>query len=133
MTVIVIRHAARSNETPDLPAHLGNHAVVCRECSCLEEVSQCLCQIEAQPNDWVVIELGNVDEQQWREQSGALGAALETLPAQYIEVQGMAGFDLESRLRLQHAPAAVVADHRSTQGGYPLSLGIIRHRLALEA
>lgn len=133
MTVTVIRHAAHSSETPNLPAQLGSHAVVCRECNCVEEISQCLCQIKAQPDDWVVLELGDVDEQQWREQGSALGAALETLPTQYIEVRGTAGFDLESRLRLHHAPTVVVVDHRSGQGGYPLSLGIIRNRLVLEA
>lgn len=132
MTVIVIRHATPSRVPPRLPAHVGNHPVVCKDCSDVEEIRQCLCQIDAQPRDWVVLELGAVDEQQWCEQAAALGHALDQLPAQYIEVQATCELDLQSRLRLQHAPAAVVVDHRKAQGGYPLSLGIIRHRLAME-
>lgn len=133
MTVIVIRHSLPDRACPSLPVQLGRHAVVCRDCSCVEEVRRCLCQVQTQPEDWVVLELGEVDERQWTQQADAFAAALDRLSASYIEVQGASCVDLQDRLRLQHAPAAVVVDRRDTQGGYPLSLGIIAHRIAREA
>ncbi|PSD14481.1 hypothetical protein C7E19_12185, partial [Stenotrophomonas maltophilia] len=61
-----------------------------------------------------------------------LQAALERLPAQYIELQAPSEPGLDARLRLQHGPAAVVVDQRSQQAGYPLSLAIVGRRLAQE-
>ncbi|MDU3958069.1 MAG: hypothetical protein E7H04_29080 [Pseudomonas aeruginosa] len=72
------------------------------------------------------------DEAQWQAEGGALQAALERLPAQYIELQAPSEPGLEARLRLQHGPAAVVVDQRSQQAGYPLSLAIVGRRLAQE-
>ncbi|KIS36813.1 hypothetical protein [Stenotrophomonas maltophilia] len=107
MTLLVIRHASSSAPRPQLPAQLNGHRVLCSDCASLSEA-------------------------QWQAEGGALQAALERLPAQYIELQAPSEPGLEARLRLQHGPAAVVIDQRSQQAGYPLSLAIVGRRLAQE-
>ncbi|HGM7313678.1 TPA: hypothetical protein ACKP7W_001940 [Stenotrophomonas maltophilia] len=132
MTLLVIRHASSSAPRPQLPAQLNGHRVLCSDCASLSEVRQCLCQPQARSADWVLLDVGVADEAQWQAERGALQAALERLPAQYIELQAPSEPGLESRLRLQHGPAAVVIDQRSQQAGYPLSLAIVGRRLAQE-
>ncbi|AWH51879.1 hypothetical protein C1924_01070 [Stenotrophomonas sp. ESTM1D_MKCIP4_1] len=130
MTLLVIRHAPSSAPRPQLPPHLSGHRVLCNDCASLSEVRQCLCQARAA--DWVLLDVGVADEAQWQAEGHALQAALEALPAPYIELQAPHEPGLEARLRLQHGPAAVVADQRSQQAGYPLSLAIVGRRLAQE-
>jgi len=116
MTLLVIRHASPSAPRPQLPAQLAGHRVLCSDCASLS----------------VLLDVGVADEAQWQAEGGALQAALERLPAQYIELQAPSEPGLEARLRLQHGPAAVVIDQRSQQAGYPLSLAIVGRRLAQE-
>lgn len=128
MTLLVIRHASSSAPRPQLPTQLAGHRVLCSDCASLSEVRQCLCQPQARSADWVLLDVGTA----WQAEGGALQAALERLPAQYIELQAPSEPGLEARLRLQHGPAAVVVDQRSQQAGYPLSLAIVGRRLAQE-
>ncbi len=130
MTLLVIRHASSSAPRPQLPAQLAGHRVLCSDCASLSEVRQCLCQTQARSADWVLLDVGVADEAQWQAEGGALQAALERLPAQYIELQSPSEPGLDARL--QHGPAAVVVDQRSQQAGYPLSLAIVGRRLAQE-
>jgi len=130
MTILVIRHAAASQPLPVLPAQLAGHRVLCTSCTTLAGVRQCLCEPQALRADWVVLDVGTADDAQWDGESAALGTALECLPAPYIELQGARDPGLEIRLKLQHAPAAVVVDQRGQEAGYPLSLAIVGHRLA---
>ncbi|MGE6333025.1 hypothetical protein [Stenotrophomonas sp. NPDC077659] len=130
MTLLVIRHAPSSVPPPQLPPQLCGHRVLCNDCASLSEVRQCLCQ--AHTDDWVLLDVGVADEAQWQAEGRALQAALEDLPARWIELQAPHQPDLEARLRLQHGPAAVVVDQRSQQAGYPLSLAIVGRRLAQE-
>ncbi|MDV9042767.1 hypothetical protein [Stenotrophomonas sp. RAC2] len=132
MTLLVIRHASSSAPRPQLPAQLAGHRVLCSDCASLSEVRQCLCQPQARSADWVLLDVGVADDAQWQAEGGALQAALERLPAPYIELQSPSELGLDTRLRLQHGPAAVVADQRSQQAGYPLSLAIVGRRLAQE-
>ena len=132
MTLLVIRHASPSAPRPLLPAELSGHPVLCSDCASLSEVHQCLCQPQARSADWVLLDVGVADEAQWQAEGRALQAALERLPAQYIELQSPSEPGLDARLRLQHGPAAVVVDQRSQQAGYPLSLAIVGRRLARE-
>ena len=132
MTLLVIRHASSPVPRPPLPPELSGHRVLCSECASLSEVRQCLCQPQARSADWVLLDVGVADEAQWQAEGGALQAALERLPAQYIELQSTSAPGLEARLRLQHGPAAVVVDQRGPQAGYPLSLAIAGRRLAQE-
>ncbi|QBL39138.1 hypothetical protein MG068_00845 [Stenotrophomonas sp. ASS1] len=128
MTLLVIRHAPSSAPRPQLPLELCGHRVLCNDCASLSDVRQCLCQ--AQADDWVLLDVGVADDAQWQAEGGALQAALERMPAAYIELQAPHEPGLEARLRLQHGPAAVVVDQRSQQTGYPLSLAIVGRRLA---
>ncbi|MBM9912494.1 MULTISPECIES: hypothetical protein [Stenotrophomonas] len=132
MTLLVIRHASPSLPRPLLPAELSGHPVLCTDCASLADVRQCLCQPQARSADWVLLDVGVADEAQWCAEGGALQAALDGLPAEYIELQSPHQPGLEARLRLQHGPAAVVVDQRSQQAGYPLSLAIVGRRLARE-
>lgn len=104
MTLLVIRHASPSAPRPQLPAQLSGHRVLCSDCASLSEVRQCLCQLQARSADWVLLDVGAADEAQWQAEGGALQAALERLPAQYIELQAPSEPGLEARLRLQHGP-----------------------------
>ncbi len=128
----MFRHPSPSAPRPHLAAELSGHRVLCSDCASLSEVRQCLCQPQARSADWVLLDVGAADEAQWQAEGGALQAALERLPAQYIELQAPSEPGLEARLRLQHGPAAVVVDQRSQQAGYPLSLAIVGRRLAQE-
>lgn len=132
MTFLVLRHAPSAGPVPILPAQLAGHRVLCRSCTDLASLRRCLRQPQAISADWVVLDLAVADEAQWQHEAAALGDAIEHLPAPFIELQSPAQPGLETRLRLQHGPAAIVADQRSQQSGYPLSLAIVGRRLAME-
>ena len=134
MTLLVIRHASSSAPRPQLPAQLNGHRVLCSDCASLSEVRQCLCQPQARSADWVLLDVGVADEAQWQAEGGALQAALERLPAQYIELQNVAltgGLDVRS-----DPPGARVTIDSQGRGTTPVTVRDLPpgdHLVVLEA
>lgn len=130
MSILLIRHARRTPlpDTSPLPAEVAGHALSCKDCDSLPALVDCLQHAHDSQPAWVLIESTAANAQQWDTHGAALRAALEALPAPYIEIARSEADALDTHLHPQHAPAALICG-TAPEAARPLSLAIAARRL----
>jgi len=130
MTILMIRHAhsCAVADTPPLPAQIAGHALCCQNCDSLPALLRCLQHAQRSRPAWIVIETGAANAEQWALQGAELCAALDALPAPYIEITRNDADTLDSHLHPQHAPAALICGG-AADASRQLSLAIVARRL----
>ncbi|WP_411849486.1 hypothetical protein ACLB90_10725 [Stenotrophomonas sp. LGBM10] len=131
MTILLIRHTPPS-AAPDaapLPARVAGHRLACHDCDSLPALVRCLQAARRSRPAWVLIATTAVAAPQWARYGAAVRAALDALPAPYIEMASNDDDALDERLHPQHAPAARVVCGRSREEACQLSLAIAARRL----
>ncbi|WP_312327068.1 hypothetical protein [Stenotrophomonas sp.] len=131
MTILLIRQP--SPDPLPVPAQLAGHPVLCQHCATLPALLQCLHEARLSAADWVLIEAAAVEPAQWMEHGQALCAALDALPAPYIEMAANDDGGLDTHLHPQHAPAATVVCSSGRADACRLSLAIAERRLLAAA
>jgi len=127
MTILLIRQA--SPDPLPIPAQLAGHAIHCEHCATLPALVQCLREATRSAPEWVLIETAATAPTQWAEHGVALRAALDALPAPYIEMAANDDDGLDAHLHPQHAPAARVVCSSGRDDACRLSLAIAERRL----
>ena len=130
MTILLIRHArhADASRHAPLPVQIAGHALQCQDCDSLPALLGCLHQTQRSQPAWVLIEAAAANEQQWAQHGPALCAALDALPAPYIEIARCDADALDTHLHPQHAPVALICGGAHQQA-CELSLAIAARRL----
>ncbi len=127
MSILLIRPTRPHARPLPLPARVGGHALHCRDGDSLPALLHCLRQARSSRPAWVLIETASADARQWDRHGRALCAALDALPAPYIEMACNDGDALDAHLHPQHAPAVLVC--AGPEQACQLSLAIIARRL----
>lgn len=131
MTILMIRHTP-PGAVPDaalLPATVAGHRLACRDCDSLPALVRCLQRARRSRPAWVLIATTAVEAPQWARYGNALRAALDALPAPYIEMAANDGDALDAHLHPQHAPTASVVCSSGQSDACRLSLAIAARRL----
>ena len=127
MTILLLRQP--SPDPLPVPAQLAGHAVHCQNCATLPALLQCLHEARESQPAWVLIETGAAELAQWAAHGRALRAALDALPAPYIEMAANDDDGLDAHLHPQHAPAARGVCSSGRDDACRLSLAIAERRL----
>lgn len=127
MTILLLRQP--SPDPLPVPAQLAGHAVHCQDCATLPALLQCLRQARESQPAWVLIETGAAEPAQWAAHGRALCAALDALPAPYIEMAANDDDGLDAHLHPLHAPVARVVCSSGREDACRLSLAIAARRL----
>lgn len=130
MTILLIRNARQGAApgTSRLPATVAGHVLSCHGCDSLPALARCLQHAHGSQPAWVLIEAAAANEAQWQAHGPALRAALDALPAPYIEFARSEADAMDTHLHPQHAPVVLVCGTESEQS-CQLSLAIAVRRL----
>ncbi len=127
MTILLLRQP--SPDPLPVPAQLAGHAVHCQDCATLPALLHCLQQARHTAPAWVLIETASTEPAQWAAHGRDLCAALDALPAPYIEMAANDDDSLDAHLHPLHAPAAQVVCSSGRDDACRLSLAIAACRL----
>jgi len=127
MTILLLRQP--SPDPLPVPAELAGHTVHCQDCATLPALLHCLQQARHTAPAWVLIETTPAAPAQWAAHGRDLCAALDALPAPYIEMAANDDDSLDAHLHPLHGPVAQVVCSSGREDACRLSLAIAARRL----